>query len=75
MAMLLKVRRQMLTPVHQWTSLEAGKWVAALGFPQYRKRFIHQGIKGELLLELTGSHLKVSILLTHMSPNPSAHVS
>ena len=52
----------MLKPVVGWTSVEVGKWVAALGLPQYRKRFIHQAITGALLLDLKASHLKAIFL-------------
>ena len=53
----------MMVPVRRWGTLEVGKWVSAVGFPQYRRRFIHQGVAGQLLLDLKSSHLKVTIKL------------
>jgi len=49
----------MLIPVKRWGVAEVGRWVAVIGLPQYRKRFIHQGISGPLLLKLNHATLKV----------------
>lgn len=55
-----RARQQMQEPVQSWNVAQVSDWVAALGLPQYRKRFIHQGISGPLLLKLNHKLLKVS---------------
>ena len=54
-----QIRQQLLVPVTSWGLAEVGRWVAIIGLPQYRKRFIHQGITGPLLLKLNHATLKV----------------
>ena len=54
-----ELRAQLLVPASQWSVLQVSNWVSALGLPQYRKRFIHQGVNGSLLLKLDHSILKV----------------
>lgn len=49
----------MLVPVPRWNVAQVSDWVAVLGLPQYRKRFIHQCISGPLLLQLNHTLLKV----------------
>ena len=47
-------------PVASWSVREVCDWVEHLGMGQYRKRFLHQRINGDLLLQLTEDHLKAS---------------
>jgi len=65
-----QVRQQLLVPVIRWGVVEVGKWVAVIGLPQYRKRFIHQGVSGPLLLKISHAQLKV-----HTSPPFVHHLS
>ena len=57
--MRTQMRQQLQKPVKLWNMAEVSDWVAYIGLPQYRKRFIHQGISGSLLLRLTHNNLKV----------------
>lgn len=52
------VRQQMQTPVGNWGVREVCDWVEHIGLGQYRKRFLHHCIGGDLLLQLTDTHLK-----------------
>ena len=54
-----ELRAQLLVPASQWSVLQVSNWVSGLRLPQYRKRFIHQGVNGSLLLKLNHSILKV----------------
>ena len=47
---------QLCLPVSDVTS-----WLDAIGFQQYRKKFIHHSIDGALLLQLTDSQLKLDV--------------
>lgn len=53
-------------PVASWSVREVCDWVEHLGLAQYRKRFLHQRISGDLLLQLTEDHLKVHLM--HRQP-------
>ena len=56
-----RAQQQMLEPVQGWSVSQVSDWVAALGLPQYRKNFIHQGVSGLLLLKLNHRLLKANL--------------
>lgn len=56
-------------PVAHWSVREVCDWVEHLGLGQYRKRFLHQRINGDLLMQLTEDHLKANY-----SPHPCREV-
>ena len=62
------VRQQMRQPVERWGVLEVCNWVEVLGLPQHRKRFLHQGINGQLLLKLNHTLLKVKVNVPYHVP-------
>ena len=65
------VRRQMAVSVRTWGVKEVCDWAEWVGLGQYRKRFLHHCIGGDLLLELTDRNLRVRALgcmLKHGSP-------
>ncbi|KAK9868654.1 hypothetical protein WJX84_003868 [Apatococcus fuscideae] len=53
-----RVQDQMCYEVSSWTVTEVCDWVEEVGLGQYRRRFLHHCIDGNLLLRLTGHELK-----------------
>lgn len=54
-----RVQTQMGYDVSSWSVAEVCDWVEEIGLGQYRRRFLHHCIDGNLLLRLTGRELKV----------------
>ncbi|KAL6749707.1 hypothetical protein V8C86DRAFT_3144871, partial [Haematococcus lacustris] len=51
------VREALGRPVTSWDVRDVCNWVQAIGFPQYRTKFAHNSVKGDLLLRLTDDEL------------------
>ena len=62
-----RVQTQMTHDVGSWSVTEVCDWVEEVGLGQYRRRFLHHCIDGNLLLRLTSHELKVGLLLTCLS--------
>ncbi len=56
-----RVQAQMTYEVGSWSVTEVCDWVEEIGLGQYRRRFLHHCIDGNLLLRLTGHELKVGL--------------
>lgn len=57
------VQQSMQQDVRCWAVAEACDWCDFIGLGQYRKKFVHHCIDGNLLLRLSDKDLKVSTAL------------
>lgn len=46
-------------PVHQWSAMQVGQWLLALGLEQYIPKFIESDVTGQILLQVDSARLKV----------------
>jgi hypothetical protein len=56
-----RVAAQMAHPPASWGVAEVCDWLEAFGMGQYRKRFVHHAVSGQVLLKLTDQRLRADL--------------